>query len=84
LLKARVTVREDLVLELAAMLDEADVELEFGDVDAKRRSCHEMSSSDIIWRRRGSSLQIQALLQVEVALDTVRPRGAAIGCRELV
>ncbi len=54
-------VSEDFMLELTAIIDETDVELEFCNVDAERRFCHDEFLLDKLLRRR-SNLQMQAQL----------------------
>ena len=62
LLEAGCRVGEDFMTELATVIDEADVELQFRDVDAERRVCH--GDALLIWNqmRRGSNLRMQAQL----------------------
>lgn len=76
LLEACRGVEEDFIIELAAVIDETRVELQFGDVKAKSGFSH---GGELMWNQMQRFVKIAdaSSASVEAASVTVRPCCAA-------
>lgn len=84
LLKACDSVGKDFMLELATCVDETDIELQFGDVNAEHWFCHDGNSLDIIGSGAGQTCKYKLSSRVSGFGYCPTSMRCAGGCRELV